>query len=127
MAEPQKPEVGSIFWRDLTVGNAEELRDFYAQVVGWTCTDHPMGACNDYNMNRPRAGETVAGICHAQGPNAGRPPQWLIYIMVEDVEQSARKCVELGGRVVDGPRSMGEGRFCVVQDPARAVAALISQ
>jgi hypothetical protein len=86
-----------------------------------------MGSYDDYNMNSPKSGETVAGICHAQGPNANLPPQWLLYIMVENVDESAQRCVELGGQVVDGPRSMGEGRFCVIRDPAGAVAALISQ
>jgi predicted enzyme related to lactoylglutathione lyase len=28
-------EPGSIGWTDLTVGNAEELRDFYPQAVVW--------------------------------------------------------------------------------------------
>ena len=127
MSNPNKPEVGSIVWRDLTVDNAEELRDFYSQVVGWTYSAHPMGNYDDYNMNNPGTGETVAGICHAQGPNGNLPPQWLLYIMVEDVAESARRCVELGGQIIDGPRSIGEGRFCVIQDPAGAVAALISQ
>lgn len=127
MDDPNPPEVGSIVWRDLTVANAQELRDFYSQVVGWTYTAHPMGNYDDYNMNTPKSGETVAGICHAQGPNADLPPQWLLYIMVENVEESARRCVELGGQVVDGPRSMGESQFCIIRDPAGAVAALISQ
>lgn len=127
MTDPNKPEVGSIVWRDLTVDNAEELRDFYSKVVGWTYSAHPMGNYDDYNMNDPSTGETVAGICHAQGPNANLPPQWLLYIMVEDVAESAQRCRELGGQVIDGPRSMGDGRFCVIRDPAGAVAALISQ
>jgi len=46
---------------------------------------------------------------------------------VEDVDQSVERCLELGGRLIDGPRSAGQSRFCVIQDPAGAVAALISQ
>ncbi|MDE2938542.1 MAG: VOC family protein [Chloroflexota bacterium] len=135
MTEPQQsgeeeqglelPPVGSIPWQDLTVPNAPEIRDFYCQVVGWTYTDHDMGEYNDYNINLPEGGHTVAGICHARDSNANIPPQWLVYIVVEDVAQSVQRCLDLGGQVVDGPREMGGQTFCVIRDPAGAVAALI--
>ena len=47
-----------------------------------------------------------------------------MYINVADVDASAARCVKLGGSVVDGPRTMGGGRFAVVRDPAGAVCAL---
>ena len=34
MNEKQKPKIGSITWCDLTVTNAELVKDFYAKVVG---------------------------------------------------------------------------------------------
>ena len=34
MSEKQKPKIGSITWCDLTVTNAEVVKDFYAKVVG---------------------------------------------------------------------------------------------
>lgn len=119
-----KPQIGSVAWRDLTVPNAAELRDFYCAVVGWKSAEHPMGDYADYNILAPESGECVAGICHARGPNANVPAQWLIYITVADVEQSAARCRALGGAVLDGPRSMGAARMCVIRDPAGAVAAL---
>ena len=125
MSEDQSMAVGQVCWRDLTVENAAEVRDFYQAVTGWSSTGQSMGDYEDYNMNRPGDGETVAGICHARGSNANIPPQWLIYIVVEDVDQSAVKCRELGGEVIDGPRDMGQSRFCIIKDPAGAVAALI--
>ena len=125
MTTPEQPRIGSIVWQDLTVPNAPEVRDFYCQVVGWEYTGHDMEGYNDFNINLPGAAETVAGICNARGSNANVPPQWLVYISVADVAASVRRCEELGGKVVDGPRSMGETTFCVIQDPAGAVAALI--
>ena len=119
------PTPGSIAWQDLTVPNAAEVRDFYCQVVGWTYTDHDMGDYADYNINLSDGSRTVAGICHARDGNANVPPQWLVYIVVADVTRSAQRCIELGGKVIDGPREMGGQRFCVIQDPAGAVAALI--
>ena len=35
MSENDKPEIGSLSWFDLTVPNAEEVRDFYGKVIGW--------------------------------------------------------------------------------------------
>jgi hypothetical protein len=68
---------------------------------------------------------TVAGVCHARGPNADLPAKWLIYIIVEDLDRSVARCLELGGRLIAGPRSMGtQGRYCVILDPAGAAAAL---
>ena len=124
MTTPEQPRIGSIVWQDLTVSNAPEVRDFYCQVVGWTYTDHDMEEYNDFNINLPGTAETVAGICHARGTNANIPPQWLVYISVADVAESARRCEELGGKVIDGPRTMGGATFCVIQDPAGAIAAL---
>ena len=120
-----KPEIGEIVWRDLTVPDAEGVKQFYEQVVGWQAKDHDMGDYNDYDINLPGSGECVAGICHASGSNAGIPPQWIIYVTVESVAASANKCQELGGEVLDGPRKMGDSNFCVVRDPAGAVLALI--
>lgn len=125
MSDPAKPEPGAVLWRDLTVPNAAALRDFYSAVVGWKPQPLSMGEYDDYCMNLPGSGETVAGICHARGSNANVPPQWLIYITVADVAAAAEKCRALGGRVLDGPRMMGRQNFCVIRDPAGAVAALI--
>lgn len=125
MSDVKKPEVGSITWTDLTVPNADAVKNFYSEVVGWKSEPVSMGDYNDFNMNLPASEKTVAGICHQRGPNAGLPAQWLVYITVENVDKSAKRCVELGGKIIGNPKDMGGyGRFCVIQDPAGAVAAL---
>lgn len=124
MSEAQRLPVGSIAWRDLTVERAEDVRAFYEAVVGWQTSAVGMGDYDDYNLMPPGGEDAVAGICHARGPNAGLPPQWLIYIVVEDVDESAARCVELGGTLVSEPKALGPGRFCVIRDPAGAVCAL---
>lgn len=119
------PEVGSIGWFDLTVENADEVREFYRRVVGWTETPLDMGGYSDHCMNQPGDGKTVAGICHARGANQGLPAQWLIYIIVADLDESLKQVEEQGGKVLRGARDQGgQGRYAVIQDPAGAVAAL---
>jgi uncharacterized protein len=120
------PSAGSILWTDLTVHDADALRDFYREVIGWAVTPVEMGGYSDYTMTSPADAAPVAGVCHARGVNAGLPAQWLVYISVANLDESIERCTRLGGSVVFGPKSMGQhGRYCVIRDPAGAVAALI--
>lgn len=122
---PEKPVPGAIAWTDLTVPDAERIRDFYARVVGWVPEPVAMGDYSDFNMTVPPAGVPVAGICHARGVNAGLPPVWMVYLVVEDLEDSLAGVREGGGEVLAGPKSMGPGSaYAVIRDPAGAVAAL---
>jgi len=124
MTQDDTPKVGSIVWTDLTVPDAEQIRDFYIAVVGWQSEPVDMGEYNDFTMNAAD-GQGTAGICHARGTNADLPPQWLMYIIVEDLDQSIGRCTELGGEVLAPPKNMGTmGRYCVIRDPAGAVTAL---
>jgi uncharacterized protein len=123
MSENKKSGIGTIAWRDLTVNNAEEIKDFYCKVVGWEASPHDMGEYHDFDIKTPE-GETVTGICHAKETNATIPPQWLMYVKVENVKKSAETCVQNGGKILDGPRMMGQMLFCVIQDPAGAVLAV---
>lgn len=128
MAEKSEPKanIGAIEWHDLTVDNASEVRDFYEHVVGWQSSAVSMGDYDDYCVNLPDSGDTVAGVCHARGGNSKLPAQWLIYVRVASATASAEQCLKLGGEVLDGPRKMGDSDFCVIKDPAGAVLALVS-
>lgn len=118
-------QVGRIMWVDLTVPEAGQVKDFYTQVVGWNSEAVDMGEYSDFNMLPPAEKEAVAGVCHARGTNASLPPYWMIYIIVENAQQSADKCLELGGQIVVSPKEMGKfGRYCIIRDPAGAVCAL---
>ena len=119
-------KIGSIGWVDLTVENAEGIRDFYKDVVGWEPSPVDMGDYSDFTMNIPGTDDPTAGICHKRGTNAGLPSCWMVYVTVADIERSAACCRERGGEVLIGPKDMGQhGRYCVIRDPAGAVAALI--
>jgi len=128
MNDTRKIEVGTIGWTDLTVDDAESIRDFYSDVAGWNHQAVAMGSYHDYNMTAPGSGKPRAGICNKRGANAGLPSQWLIYITVADLKSSMARCKELGGQIVSGPTTVGAmGRVCVIRDPAGAVAGLFEQ
>ena len=127
MSDTPRPP-GAIGWTDLTVPDASALRDFYAAVAGWTWSGIDMGGYEDFVMTRPGDGEAVAGICHARGGNAGMPAQWMVYVMIPDLDAGLARGRELGGEVLVGPKSMGPTqRYAVIRDPAGAVAGLFEQ
>ena len=114
---------GTIAWIDLTVSDADGIRDFYAAVVGWKSDTVEMSGYQDYCM-LPTSGEPAAGICHARGANAEMPPTWMIYITVDNLDGSMRQCEQLGGKVLTKPRRVGKDRYCVIRDPSGATCAL---
>jgi len=123
MSESER--IGKIAWTDLSVPDAEGIREFYSRVVGWSSAPVSMGDYDDFKMIPSGSEEPVAGICHAQGVNADFPPMWIIYIVVEDLEESLTACREEGGEILVGPKAMGPGSaYAVIRDPAGAVSAL---
>ena len=121
----EAPKVGTVGWMDLTVPDAVNVRNFYAGVVGWRTDPVDMGGYEDFCMVPPEGGAPVAGVCHARGANEGLPPVWLVYLTVADLDASSRKVEELGGEILVAAKGMGGyGRYCVIKDPAGAVAAL---
>ena len=118
-----RPRPGEVNWMDLTVTDAERVRDFYCGVAGWTAQGCDMGGYEDYVM---MAGATpVGGVCHAWGVNLDLPPVWLLYINVADLDEALARVASLGGEVAREPTSMsGHGRFAVVKDPAGAFVGL---
>ena len=132
MGDIAKYKTGEIIWRDLTVKNAGELKTFYESVIGWKTTPHNMGDYDDYvvmlpEKNKDGGEDAVAGICYTRGSNSKIPPQWLMYVWVEDLFSSIERCKNLGGEIIDEPRKMGEDNFCVIKDPEGAVIALMSK
>ena len=119
------PPPGTIGWMDLTVPDAPLVRDFYQAVAGWSAVPLSMGDYDDFVMLRAGSDEPIAGVCHARGVNADIPPQWLLYIVVADLDVALAEALARGGSVVRAPTPMSaQGRFVVLRDPAGAVVAL---
>ena len=79
----EKPEVGTVGWVDLTVPDAEKLRDFYTAVVGWKAQGLDMGRYEDFVMSTPSGkGAESWLVAHrgnhqaAGGCAGGRPRRW---------------------------------------------------
>ena len=119
--------LGKFVWMDLTVPDAEAIRDFYAEVAGWRPEPVSMDGYEDYNMLPPGSSTPVAGVCHARGINADIPPVWMLYVAVPNLKHSVRRCLALGGKVIAGPKGPPGNQFIIIQDPAGATLALYEQ
>jgi len=117
-------KIGTMAWLDLSVTNADEVKSFYEDVVGWNSDNISMGDYHDYAMLEPISNEAVAGICHAQGVNKDLPSAWLPYFLVADIEASIAAVQAKGGVLVTEIKSMGSDKYAVIKDPAGAVCAI---
>ncbi len=115
---------GQVGWLDITVPEADGLRDFYSAVVGWKADALSMGDYNDYTMTPANGADPVAGICHARGSNASLPPVWLPYFLVADAQQALDAAVSRGAEVLKPLPQSGRYKFAVLRDPAGAPFAL---
>lgn len=118
-------------WTDITVLNADELKDFYTQVFGWTVEEVPMedeeGAYVDYAM-LDKNGNGVGGVCNKRGVNNDLPSQWITYFTVEDAQKSAETCLKLGGKLLKESRNeKGEIFYALIEDPSGAVVAFMQE
>lgn len=117
-------KIGEMAWLDLSVKDADQVKDFYQNVIGWKTEAVSMGNYDDYTMISPQSGDAVGGICHAQGCNSDLPPAWLPYFLVENVVKSVEQVLANGGEMVTEIKSMGDDKYVVIKDPAGAVCAI---
>lgn len=123
--------VGSIVSADLTVPDAENIRDFYKEVIGWESEELALsdedGSYADYVM-KDAEGNWTGGVCHARGVNKDIPPRWIVYINVADIEKSVEKCRKLGGRVLkESKNADGSYQYALIEDPAGSVLAVTKE
>lgn len=115
---------GRILWHDLTVEDAKGISSFYQEITGWEKEGLSMGDYEDFIMKSPEDKEVIAGICHAKGANQDLPAQWLMYIVVENLNKSLETCKKMGGKIIGEKRKMDDGFYCLIQDPAGAYVML---
>lgn len=93
-------------WVDVETADHAASRDFYEQLLGWTCTEVAPG----YAI-ASLDGADVAAIGTG---DAG----WNTYLAVDDADAAAAAVTAAGGTVVDPPADVGPaGRAAICTDP----------
>ena len=117
---------GMISWSELMTSDLGAARQFYARLFGWELAQAPMENNMEYTIATAH-GRQIAGMMTTPSGAEGVPPCWGIYVTVDDVDDTARKAQELGGKICMPPSDIpGVGRFCVIQDPQGAYISAIS-
>jgi uncharacterized protein len=112
-----KTLIGKFVWHDHTSTDIEKAKNFYADLLGWETEVWKPGEM-DYPMIKAD-GQMHGGFGTTEG---GAPPHWLGHVLVEDVDETARRAEAAGAKIVAGPLDIPEvGRMVVIADPQGAV------
>lgn len=112
---------GRFVWRELMTPEPEKAIGFYGELFNWRSQPFEMGGAGTYTLWF--AGEKdVAGLMASQ---EGEGSYWMDYITVDDVDASAGRVAELGGRILVPAMDVPTvGRIAVAMDPAGAAFGL---
>jgi hypothetical protein len=116
---------GAFSWYELMTTDTEGAKKFYPNLFGWQTEDMTMENMTYTVLNVAKEG--VGGLMQIPPQAEGMPPTWGVYVTVDDVDATAAKAEELGGKVMMPPTDIPNvGRFCVLQDPQGAVISAIT-
>jgi predicted enzyme related to lactoylglutathione lyase len=111
---------GLFAWADTFTSDTDRAQAFYEGLFGWETydrTDH-MGA---HYLQFFLEGQLVAGMSQMPPEMAaeGLLPQWVSYVMVEDVDATCERTRQAGGQVMLAPMDVtDQGRLANVMDPS---------
>src|SRR5579863_1381864 len=111
------PNAGRFVWHEIMSQDIAAALKFYTSLFGWTVNRMDMGPAGTYHMimkgDQPLGGGMTCP--------AGAPSHWMVSMGTEDTDASARKVVELGGRIMVPPTTVPNMvRFAVAMDPQGA-------
>jgi predicted enzyme related to lactoylglutathione lyase len=104
MNTPRTYPEGVTCWVDINEVDVEEAARFYGVLFGWTFIE---AAAKRRYLIAQRNGQDAAGIGQRSvGDPVARPAEWNTYISVRDVNQSADRVVDAGGRITESPSDL---------------------
>ncbi len=120
-----KDEPGTLTWNECFTDDIETAAAFYDTVLGTSHSSSEVADEKSYTTLEV-AGQGVAGFFFKDPEAHGRMPNmWLVYFASDDINQTASKIAEGGGKVLNGPFETPFGQVIVAQDPQGAVFQVI--
>jgi predicted enzyme related to lactoylglutathione lyase len=138
-------EHGSVNFNNLETRDPESAQAFYGAVFGWKLVplgsgtawalpgygDHLEESTPGLRANMAQMGapdgfvDVVAAVAPIAGDDGDTPAHWSVTFAVDDVDATASRATELGGRVVSGPVDAPWTRTATIEDPqgARFIAS----
>jgi predicted enzyme related to lactoylglutathione lyase len=117
---------GAFCWIELGTTDQPAAKSFYSSLFGWNPKDMPMGPSDLYTLFRLEGRDAAAGYTLRADQRAeGVTPHWMIYVTVQNADESAKRVEAFGGKVIAPPFDVFEsGRMAVIADPTSAVFCL---
>ncbi len=128
---PARPETGFFEWHELHTTDHASAWEFYSALFGWKhSSTMDMGEMGSYLIFRhPDDAEDVpTGAMFDAAKWDEKPPHWLYYVRVDDLDAAVARTRDRGGQVLHGPMEIpGGGRMAQCLDPQGGRFALVSQ
>jgi len=99
-------------WIEIRVTDLDKAKNFYGSLFDWTITGDDN---KDYAYWLIDPGEKPAGGMW-RFPK-GKPLGVLVYVLVDDIDETLDKVVKLGGKVVVPKSREGENAMATIADP----------
>jgi predicted enzyme related to lactoylglutathione lyase len=117
---------GTFCWFELATTDQGAAKDFYQRLFGWESSDSPISANEVYTMFTLNGRDVAAAYTmRPEQQSQGVPPNWGLYVAVENADRTAERAAQLGATILAGPFDVGEhGRMSVLQDPTGAVFSI---
>ncbi len=113
---------GSLCWNELLTNDPDTVAPFYSKLLGWR---HQYDEKMNYHLfsNGERLAAGMMKISEEMGEV---PPNWSVYLAVEDCDATVAKATELGANILIPPTDVPDtGRLAAIQDPQGAVFSVI--
>ena len=126
MTNIDKHVAGSFCWIELATSDQSGAKQFYSSLFAWKAEDMPMGPDDFYTMFRLNGRDAAAAYTLRADQRAQKvPPNWMVYIQVDNADDKAAKAKQIGGTVLADPFDVFDiGRMSVIQDPTGGVFSI---
>lgn len=116
---------GKFIWHDLISDDVAATERFYSGLFAWKFTELPLPGAQYWMITLH--GEPVGGMVNQASLPASRDiSQWVSVLSSPDIDASARRVAERGGRVLRAPVAIGtRGHIAVFADPQGAIFAAL--
>ena len=121
----EKADAGQFCWLDLAAADVENAKLFYGELFGWTSREH---AANGGSFTRLQSSSHDIGSVYQlkiELLDKGIASHWTPYVLVDSVNDTARRAAMLGGTVIVDPFVVsGVARIALILDSVGAVVGL---
>ena len=119
-------EPGTPVWHELTATTRfQQAMDFYGELFNWEIRAMESEDENFIYATVEEDGAPFAGLWNAEGQFPPQVPSfWQTYLGVRDIDEAAKKAVELGGEIIREPWDSPFGRMCLLADSTGATVTL---